>query len=94
VEKKKTKMTLYVKNLPPKISEKSLSRIFQKFGKVCSVVIANESDIKKNKAYGYVEMDDAQEATIAISRLNGTTYRRRIMEVLPATILKTKLLPI
>lgn len=86
-------MTLYINNIHPKMTERKLTKIFQKFGKVCSVVMAKEIKSGVYKAYGYVEMTNNQEAKMAISRLNGSIHKRSKISVLPATVLKnTKLI--
>ena len=70
------------------MTERRLTKIFQKFGEVCSVVMAKEIRLGVYKAYGYVEMTDNQEAKTAVSRLNGSIHKRSKISVLQATFLK------
>ena len=83
-------MTIYVKNINPKTTEKRLRRIFEKFRKVNSVIVALENKFGVNTAYCYVEMINIKEAIKAIFKLNGSFQKRNIIRVLPATILKRK----
>ncbi|XP_078671956.1 uncharacterized protein LOC144911642 isoform X5 [Branchiostoma floridae x Branchiostoma belcheri] len=63
----KAEMTkLYVGNVPQPARKKDLQDLFEKFGKV------NECDIIKN--YGFVHMDNEQDANDAIKALNNTEW--------------------
>ena len=81
-------MTIYIENINPYTTEKKLTRMFKKFGKVSSVILASEQKFGLREAYGYVEMENSLEAKSAILHLNGSTRKRHIISVTPATILK------
>jgi RNA recognition motif-containing protein len=81
-------MTIYIKNIHVNTTERKLSKLFKKYGKVNSVLMAMEHKLGMEIAYGYVEMENHHEAEKAISILNGATYKRQKISVSPATILK------
>lgn len=83
-------MTIYIKNIRTNTSEKKLYKLFNKYGSVNSVIIALEHKIGGDISYGYVEMENPHEAEKAILNLNGSIFRRQMISVTPATILKNK----
>lgn len=81
-------MTIYIKNIHANTTERKLSKLFKKYGKVNSVLMALEHKLGRDIAYGYVEMENHHEAEKAISNLNGSNFKRQKISVTPATILK------
>lgn len=88
VQQKSLNMTLYIKNLHPKISEKKLGKIFKKFGNVSSIVLALETKFGTTSSYGYVEMENSLHAMNAILSLDGSKQKSLVISVSPATVLK------
>lgn len=79
-------MNIYVGNLPLDMTEDELRQEFAAFGEVVSVTIMNDKYIGsgQGRAYGFVKMASKPEGAAAISGLNGTTMRDRIVEVVEA----------
>ena len=70
-------MNIYVGNLDFKVSENDLSGIFEEFGTVSSTKIITDKYNGRSKGFGFVEMEDQQEAEKAIKDLNGATFENR-----------------
>jgi RNA recognition motif-containing protein len=72
---------LYVGNLPYSATDASLGDVFAEFGSVTSVKIIMDRDSGRSKGFGFVEMSSDDEASNAISKLNGTPWEGRNMTV-------------
>lgn len=70
-------MNIYVGNLDFKVNDNDLEGIFEEFGTVSSVNIITDKFSGKSKGFGFVTMDDQDEANKAIKELNGATYENR-----------------
>jgi RNA recognition motif-containing protein len=70
-------MNIYVGNLDYKVSENDLNGIFEEYGTVSSSKIITDKYSDKSKGFGFVTMDDQQEAEKAIKELNGATLENR-----------------
>ena len=65
-------MNIYVGNLPYSIDRDQLREIFAQYGEVRAARIVIERETGKSKGYGFVDMDNNEEANAAIAALNGT----------------------
>jgi hypothetical protein len=64
---------IFVYNLPPDADDTTMWQLFGPFGAVLNVkVIRDVTNGNKCKGYGFVTMAHYDEATVAISQLNGT----------------------
>lgn len=72
---------IYVGNLSFQATEEELSNQFAQFGEVTSVKIITDRDTGRSKGFGFVEMGSSEEATEAISNLDGTSFEGRPMKV-------------
>lgn len=72
---------LYVGNLPFSATDDSLAQIFSQAGNVASAKIITDRDSGRSKGFGFVEMTTDEEAASAISKLNGTDFEGRNMNV-------------
>ncbi len=70
-------MNIYVGNLSFKIEESELSKLFEKYGEVSSVKIITDKYSGRSKGFGFVVMDNDEEAKNAIGELNGTEIDSR-----------------
>ena len=64
-------MNIYVGNLPYSIDRDQLREIFAQYGEVRAARIVIERETGKSKGYGFVDMDNNEEANAAIAALNG-----------------------
>ena len=74
-------MNIYVGNLPYSIRDEELSNLFSEFGSVKSANVIMDRASGKSKGFGFVEMDDNEEAEKAIQSLNGKDISGRELRV-------------
>ena len=74
-------MNIYVGNLNYKVNETDLEDIFEEFGAVESSKVISDKYTGKSKGFGFVIMEDQQQAEKAIEELNGATYEDRVLVV-------------
>ena len=74
-------MRLYVGGLPYQTTEQDLIDLFSQGGEVASAVVITDRDTGRSKGFGFVEMNDEQEARSAIERFNGATLGSRTITV-------------
>ncbi len=83
-------MNIYVGNLNYKVDENDLEDIFQDYGTVSSSRIITDKFSGKSKGFGFVTMENQDEAKKAISELNGAEFEERDMIVNEAKPKKTE----
>ncbi|MFO7938278.1 MAG: RNA-binding protein [Bacteroidales bacterium] len=74
-------MNIYVGNLDYNVNENDLNGIFEEYGAVSSAKIITDKFSGRSKGFGFVIMDNDEEANSAIKELNGATYENRKMVV-------------
>jgi RNA recognition motif-containing protein len=74
-------MNIYVGNLDFKVNENDLETLFGEYGAVSSAKVITDRYSGRSKGFGFVTMDDDDEAKSAIDKLNGTTFKNREMVV-------------
>ena len=74
-------MNIYVGNLDYKVNENDLEKLFSEYGTVSSVKIITDKYNGRSKGFGFVEMENNDEAGKAISGLNGTSLKSRELTV-------------
>jgi RNA recognition motif-containing protein len=74
-------MRLYVGGIPYQTTEQDLIELFQQVGDVTTATVIVDRATGRSKGFGFVEMDDTQEARDAIARLNGSTLGNRTITV-------------
>jgi RNA recognition motif-containing protein len=65
-------MNLYVSNLDFSIQDDALKNMFATYGSVTSAKVILDRATGRSRGFGFVEMPDKNEATKAISGLNGS----------------------
>ncbi len=74
-------MNIYVGNLPYSVVEEDLREIFEEYGEVSEVKIISDKFTGRSKGFGFVEMDNAEEAQKAIEELNNAELGGRNIKV-------------
>ncbi len=74
-------MNIYVGNLPYNVVEEDLREIFEEYGEVASVKIISDKLTGRSKGFGFVEMEQEQEARKAIDELNNAELSGRNIKV-------------
>jgi len=65
-------MNIYVGNLPYSISNEELANVFAQYGEVATARIVMDRESGRSKGFGFVEMNNSDEANAAIEALNGS----------------------
>lgn len=73
--------TLYVSNLPFKISDEELAVHFASAGEVLEVTHVRERGSDRSNGCGFIEMADATGAAEAVSKLDGSELAGRTLTV-------------
>ena len=74
-------MEIDVGNLPWATSDQDLTDAFGAFGKVEKASIISDRNSGRSKGFGFVTMEDADEANKAIESMNGTEMAGRNLKV-------------
>lgn len=74
-------MNIYVGNLDFKVSEDELEQLFAAYGAVSSCKIIVDKYSGRSKGFGFVTMDNDDEANNAIKELNETALKSRDITV-------------
>ena len=74
-------MNIYVGNLDFKVSENELTELFGEFGQVESTRIITDKYSGRSKGFGFVIMEDDNEAKEAIDALDGKDLKSRPLKV-------------
>jgi RNA recognition motif-containing protein len=72
---------IYVGNLVWEVTADDLLTLFQSFGAVARAQVITDRETGRSRGFGFVEMDNDQEAQTAIENLNGTPFRGRALTV-------------
>jgi RNA recognition motif-containing protein len=72
---------IYVGNISYNVQERDLEDLFAQYGEVTSVKVIIDRMTNRSKGFGFVEMQDDDAATAAISALNGTELANRELRV-------------
>lgn len=72
---------LFVGSLPFSINEEELKELFQGFGNVISSRIIVDKETRRSRGFGFVEMENDDEALAAISAMDGSSIGGRTVVV-------------
>lgn len=72
---------IYVGNLPYRTADEELQSLFEAHGNVISAKIIIDRETGRSRGFGFVEMENDQEALTAIDQLNGQEYNGRTLTV-------------
>lgn len=76
---------IYVGNLSFNTNDDQLNKIFTPFGQVSSSRVIMDKYTGQSRGFGFVEMDNVEEANKAIVELNGTSVEGRTLKISEAT---------
>jgi|SRR5579884_43890 len=74
-------MRLYVGGLPYRTNEQELTNLFEQFGPVISASIITDRETGRSKGFGFVELENSEDAQRAIGQLNGSLFGQRTITV-------------
>lgn len=68
-------------NISYSVTEENIQELFEQYGKVNSVKIIIDRYTQRSKGFGFVEMEDENEANEAINAVNGFEFLGRNLKV-------------
>jgi RNA recognition motif-containing protein len=74
-------MQIYVGNMSYQMTEDSLSAVFAEFGEVSKTVIISDRETGRAKGFGFITMNNDEEAKAAIEALNEKEVEGRTLRV-------------
>ena len=74
-------MNIYVGNLSFNSDDEGLRKIFAEFGDVASAKVVMDRETGRSRGFGFVEMDNSDEANAAIKALDGAELDGRNLRV-------------
>jgi RNA recognition motif-containing protein len=74
-------VNIFIANLDWSITSEDLQSTFSSFGKVTYAHVVYEKETKRSKGFGYIEMENTDEAIAAIEALNGLEVNGRPIDV-------------
>ncbi|MBN1539033.1 MAG: RNA-binding protein [Candidatus Thermoplasmatota archaeon] len=74
-------MNIYVGNLPFSTSENDLAELFSEYGQVITAKIITDRMTGRSKGFGFIEMENNDEAKAAIDALDQKEYQGRTLKV-------------
>ncbi len=72
---------LYVGNLSYSTTDSGLSAAFDKFGSLASAKVITDKFSGQSRGFGFVEIEDDEEATRAISEMDGISVDGKVIKV-------------
>jgi RNA recognition motif-containing protein len=81
-------MNIYIANLRSSIGNTELAQLFLPFGEVKSAEVTKDGFTGQSRGFGYVEMDNEEEAKKAIETLHNTEVEELIITVQEAPVKK------
>ncbi|MDX1445101.1 RNA-binding protein [Lishizhenia sp.] len=72
---------IFIANLDFGITSEDLKATFSQFGEVSYAHVVYDKKTKKSRGFGYVEMEDTDQAIAAIQALNGVEVNGRALDV-------------
>ncbi len=70
-------MNLYVGNLDFEVTEEEIKILFEQVGDVTGVRLMLDKETGRSKGFAFVQMEDIEEAVIALKTLNGREFHGR-----------------
>jgi cold-inducible RNA-binding protein len=72
---------LYIDNLPYGATASDLENLFEEHGTVRSAQVCTDPDTGRSKGFGFVDMDNADEAQNAVDAVNGLEINGQVLRV-------------
>jgi len=74
-------MNIFIAGLSYQVNDADLAELFKEYGTVTSAKVVIDRQTNRSKGFGFVEMEDNEEAAKAISELNGAEFDGRTLAV-------------
>lgn len=77
-------MNIYVSGLSYRIDDNDLRQLFEEYGSIRSAKVITDRETGRSRGFGFVEMDNDEEAQTAIDDLTGAEYDGKVISVTKA----------
>jgi RNA recognition motif-containing protein len=74
-------VNIYIGNLAYSVTDSELNKTFGKFGEVISAKVISDKVSGRSKGFGFVEMQNQEEASKAVKELDGKEVMGRAVKV-------------
>lgn len=74
-------MNIFIAGLSYNVNDADLSTLFEEYGTITSAKVIMDRQTNRSKGYGFVEMENNEQANKAIEELNGAEYDGRTISV-------------
>ena len=74
-------MNIFIAGLSYSVNDADLNALFEEYGTISSAKVIMDRDSGRSKGFGFIEMENNEEANKAISELNGAEYDGRTIAV-------------
>lgn len=74
-------MNIYVSNLNFKTTSEALGELFGQYGEVSSAKVITDRETGRSRGFGFVEIDNEEDAQKAIDALNNTEFEGKTLAV-------------
>ncbi len=72
---------IYVGNLPFKVDDHELKKIFSQFGEVTEAKVITDKYTQRSKGFGFVTFANDEDAQSAVAEMNGKEIEGRALKV-------------
>ena len=72
---------IYVGNLPFSTTDDELNDLFSPFGTISSARVIRDKFTDRSRGFGFVEMENDEEAEKAIAELDGKNVGERVLKI-------------
>ena len=72
---------IYIGNLSYSVTQEELEKVFSEYGSVSSSVVISDKFTGRSKGFGFIEMENSDEAEKAIQELDGKSIQGRNIRV-------------
>ena len=74
-------MNIFISNLSFRVANDDLKQLFTEYGEVLSAKVITDKFSGKSRGFGFVEMNNNEEAQTAIDKLNQSKYEDKVISV-------------
>lgn len=74
-------MNIFIAGLSYEVNDADLNNLFEEYGVISSAKVIMDRATSRSKGYGFVEMENTEEAKKAIAELDGAEYEGRTLAV-------------
>ena len=74
-------MNIFISNLSFRVNDEDLKQLFEEYGAISSAKVISDKYTGKSRGFGFVEMNNDEEAKKAIEELDRAEYDGKVISV-------------